>query len=148
MKKKLYSMFAMFGLFLILAASSAQAQSSDVIKFNVPFDFQVSGKTLPAGEYAVKRLSEKVILIHGVDNKVGVVAQAPGRIQARTSYAKESLVFHQYGNQYFLSQVWLRRDDDGRELNRSGEERRAAAGETLAMGGEKLRKIEIAAHAR
>ena len=148
MKKKLYSMFAMFGLFLILAASSAQAQSSDVIKVNVPFDFQVSGKTLPAGEYAVMRFSEKVILIRGVDTKTSVVAQAPGRIQAGASYAKERLIFHQYGDQYFLSQVWLRRDDDGRELNRSGEERRAAAGEKLAANGKKLRKVEIAAHAR
>jgi len=141
-------MFAMFGLFLILAASSAQAQSSDVIKVNVPFDFQVSGKTLPAGEYAVMRFSEKVILIRSVDHKTSVVAQAPERIQAGANDVTERLVFHQYGGQYFLSQVWLRRDEDGRELGPSGDERRAAAGEKLAMGGKKLRKIEIAAHAR
>jgi hypothetical protein len=138
----------MFGLFLILVASSAQAQSSDIIKVNVPFDFQVSGKTLPAGEYTVKRLTEKVVLIQSVDNKTSVVAQAPGRIQAGANDATERLVFHQYGDQYFLSQVWLSRDEDGRELNRSGDERRTAAGENLAMGGKQLRQIEVAASAR
>lgn len=87
MTKKLYSMFAMFGLFLMLAVSSAQAQSGDLIKVSVPFDFQVSGKTLPVGEYAVKRFSEKVILLWSVDKKTSVVTEAPGRIQAGANKA-------------------------------------------------------------
>jgi len=147
MTKKLYSMFAMLGLFFVLAVSSAQAQSSDLIKVNVPFDFQVSGKTLPAGEYAIKRVSEKVLLIRNAEGKGEAMVQAPSRIQGPVN-KQERLVFHQYGDQYFLSQVWLNRQGDGRELNRSSEERRAAAGETLAANGKKLRKIEVAAHAR
>lgn len=36
----------------------AQAQSPDYLKVNVPFDFVAGNKTLPAGEYQVRRVNE------------------------------------------------------------------------------------------
>src|SRR5205085_5482669 len=102
MSKKLYSMFALFGLFLTLAVSSAQAKPGGLIKINVPFDFQVNGKTLPAGEYAVKRLSENVLLIRSADGNAQAIAPVSGRVQTNAKEAEERLVFHQYGGQYFL----------------------------------------------
>lgn len=35
-----------------------QAQSPDYLKINVPFDFVSGNKTLPAGEYQVRRVNE------------------------------------------------------------------------------------------
>jgi len=150
MTKKLYSMFAMFGLFLALAASSAQAQPGDLLNVNVPFDFQIGSKTLPAGEYTVKRLSQSTLLFRSADGTESAIAQAMENLQAGWSEkeAKERLVFHQYGGQYYLAQVWMTRDGDGRALKRSKEERRAAEEQNLAAGGKKLRKVEVAAHAR
>lgn len=150
MAKKIYSMFAMFGLLLALAVVSAQAKQGEILEVNIPFDFQVGGKTLPAGEYAVKQLSDKALLIRSADGKAQTIIQSPGRVQANVSEtgAKQRLVFHQYGDQFFLSQVWMTTDGDGRELNRSNAERRAASGQTLVTDGQRVRKVEVAARAR
>ena len=36
----------------------AQAQSPDYLKVNVPFDFVAGNKTLPAGEYQLRRIND------------------------------------------------------------------------------------------
>lgn len=144
-------MFAMFGLLLALGVVSVQAQPGDLIEVKVPFDFQISGKTLPAGEYTVKRLSDKAMQIRSGDGRVSAIAQAPTRVQAEVigKEAKAGLVFHQYGEQYFLSQIWMTKDGDGQELNRTNDEGRAAGQQqNLAANGKRLRRVEIEAHAR
>ena len=80
---------------------------------------------------------------------MNAIAQVLESVRAGVSEQEAGLVFHQYGDQYFLSQIWMTRDGDGRELNRSSDERRAAAAEqNLASNGKKLRRVEISAHAR
>lgn len=150
MTKKLYSTFAMMGLFLMLAFVSVSAQSKGKIEINVPFDFSLGKQTLPAGAYSIKQLSQNSVLVESVDGQTRVIAQTPGRVQmdANEKAPQEKLVFHQYGNQYFLAQVWMVRGSDGRELNQSSAERQAAREQKLATGGAKLKKVEIAARER
>lgn len=40
------------------ALGIAQAQSPDFLKVNVPFDFVAGNRTLPAGEYQLRRVNE------------------------------------------------------------------------------------------
>ncbi|MDT4955445.1 MAG: hypothetical protein QOJ02_3583 [Acidobacteriota bacterium] len=150
MTKKLYSAFAMLSLVLMLAVISVQAQSRGKIEVNVPFEFSLGNKTLPAGAYSVRQLSRNSILIESADGQTRVIAQTPGTAQAGEGEraTQERLVFHQYGNQYFLAQVWMTRGSDGRELSQSGAERQAAKEQKLASGGAKLKKVEVAASAR
>jgi hypothetical protein len=140
----------MLSLILMLAVVSVQAQSGMRVEVNIPFDFTLGNKTLPAGVYSIREYSQKSILIVSADGKTRVLAMTPGtaRTEANGGAAQERVVFHQYGDQYFLAQVWMMRGSDGRELNRSSAERQAAKEQKLASAGAKLKEVEVAVRAR
>ncbi|MDT4898508.1 MAG: hypothetical protein QOH25_3585 [Acidobacteriota bacterium] len=150
MKNKLYGTFAMLSIMVMLAVVSVQAQSRGKLEVNIPFEFQIGSQTLPAGSYSVKRLTQNSILVQGEDGKGSAIAQTTGTIQAKTNEtaAREKLVFHKYGSQYFLSQVWMVRGSDGRALNQTDAERQAAKEQNLARSGAKPRNVEVAARVR
>lgn len=150
MSRKLYSTFAMLSLLVTLAVVSVQAQSRGKIAATIPFEFQIGNKTLPAGEYSVKPLTQNSMLVQSEDGQASAIVVTNNRVQADINGkdARERLVFHQYGSKYFLSQVWLVRGGDGRELNKTGAERQAAKEQNLAGGGVKIQKVEVEARAR
>jgi hypothetical protein len=151
MKKKLYSTFAMMSLFIALAITSVQAESLGKLDINIPFEFNVGSKTLPAGEYSVKRLTQTSMLVISADGKQSAIALTIGSTQqgANEKRAAEKLVFRQYGNQYFLSQVWMARDGEGRSLSKSDAERKAASTiKLVANDSEPLTVVVAAKRAR
>ena len=148
MTKKLYSTFAMLSLLLLLGVVSVQAQSRGKLEVSIPFDFQVGSKMLPAGEYTVKQLTPNSVLVQSADGKQSALAQTPRAAQASEKALQEKLVFRQYGDQYFLSQVWMVRGSNGRELIKSDAERQAAREQKLAQDGATPRKVEVAARVR
>jgi hypothetical protein len=119
MKRQLHTLVGV--LALVLGASSAFGQTIRV-KVNVPFDFIVTGKTLPAGAYAVRFDGGKSILsVLGVDSRQTTMflARETGELD---SAAQTKLVFRQYGNRYFLRQVWMAGNSEGIELPKSKRE--------------------------
>jgi hypothetical protein len=94
----------------VLAALSAPVEAADV-RCKVPFSFAVSGTTLPAGTYIVSATQGR-LFIRGFDHG-GAFALATGVRSGKDTEAK--LVFHKYGDQYFLRQVWVG-DGSGHEL--------------------------------
>ena len=148
MTRKLYSTFAMLGLFLMLAVGSVQAQSGGKLEVTVPFDFQIGGEVLPAGAYSIKRLTQNSMVIESADGQQRVIAQTPGAVEKSGTAARERVVFRQYGEQYFLAQVWMVRDGAGRGLIKSDAERQAARAQSLAGGSSRPRQVEVAASAR
>jgi hypothetical protein len=148
MTKKLYSALAMLSLLFMLAVTSVQAQSGDSLQANIRFDFQVGDKVLPAGEYTVRRMSASTLLIQSADGRERLVAQTWNKIDGSGKATRVKLVFHQYGDQYFLSQVWMNRGGDGREVMTSDAEREAAKAQTLAGGDKKPRTVEVVAGGR
>ena len=147
MRKQLFATLATLSLLFVLTIVSVQAQSKNRITAHVPFDFQVGEKTLPAGDYSVKRLSQNTLLVESADGEQSAIAQAPrnveGNVNAKPS--REKLVFRQYGDQYFLAQVWMIRGNMGRDINMSGAERKAAAELKLAQHDAKPQVIEVSA---
>jgi len=83
-------------------AGIAQAQDREV-RANVPFDFVVASKHLPSGSYQFLAESNGTILIRNASQQIFVIATAdePGRI---ASYSGR-LVFHKYGDSYFLREI-------------------------------------------
>ena len=57
MKRQLVIALTTFGLVIMLTPTSTSAQSSILLKVNIPFEFSVEGKQLPAGEYTVMVLT-------------------------------------------------------------------------------------------
>ena len=121
MKKQL---FALLGLGLLFATASAYAQTAP-LKANVPFNFIVSGNTLPAGEYTIQSLStiERVLVIRGSDKPQMVMATSCASAKPSDT---SKLVFHRYGDRYFLSQIWTAGNSSGAELPPSRREAEVA----------------------
>ena len=119
MKGKL---LALVGLSLLLAAS-ANAQS--MLKVTVPFEFIVDGQTLPAGDYMIGGLSAPTLAIQSADRNVNVMS-LPHACESLNISETSKLVFHQYGGQYFLSQIWTESNNRGREYSKSAREKELA----------------------
>jgi hypothetical protein len=115
-----------FSTALLLAASAsiAQMKQGDVTA-DIPFPFVVAQQTLPAGHYIVSPTSTDSLGIHDAHNRgMFVPTQSAERSRSDNSC---KLVFHRYGDTYFLSEVWVAGDAVGKALFRSRAERELAA---------------------
>jgi hypothetical protein len=92
----------------LVGAVTVSAQSATV-RANIPFSFVVNGSSLPAGEYTLRQQdSQRAMIIRETDNGVGDLTLAAPITAEPSQPGTARLVFHRYGNEYFLSQVWIR----------------------------------------
>jgi hypothetical protein len=108
-----------------LAAGSVRAQNAGDLAVTIPFEFAVAGKTLPAGDYYVRRRidgSRAVIRIQSKTDSASVYLTTHP-VQSSNIQNDPKLVFNKYGGQLFLSQLWLAGRSTGEELNMTGRER-------------------------
>ena len=131
MKTKLYNLMAKTGVLcavvLATACVSVQAQSLQYrIRVNIPFDFSIADKKLPAGNYSVGRA------IQNSDNTVLSILDGRGHtkemhmsipVLSADTKNQATLVFHRYGDEYFLYQVWTAGETTGRQFPKSSAER-------------------------
>jgi hypothetical protein len=124
--KKVFSVVAAGCLLSLLLVGSAGAQEPGTsIRASIPFDFVVKGKTLPAGEYEIRRLMDEPIglLIRNVHDKHdNVVFETEPKID-RAITKRDELIFNRYGDTYFLSEVVTAGEQTGEELNPGHKER-------------------------
>ena len=98
---------------------------SGAVRLKIPFAFSVADKTFAAGEYYVGAANEKAIAVRSVSGKDAAVALTNSVIDAHgTSLPR--IVFHKYGDRYFLTQAWLRASNQGREFFVSNQETKMA----------------------
>ena len=91
----------------MMAVAAVHAQSYPKVTANVPFDFTVGSHTFRAGQYTLDQagVSGPGLLIECLDHKDAAFALAHS-IQSAAARSDSRLVFHRYGNTYFLSEVW------------------------------------------
>ena len=112
-------------VFGALTVVSAHAQSGGQFVATIPFDFYAAGKTLPAGQYLVARstqTSAEGLVLRRTDGQGGVFVTTRAS-QASQIQQQSKLVFHRYGDEYFLSEIWTSGRSVGRELPISRQER-------------------------
>src|SRR5260370_4870464 len=92
------------GVIAVLTITAAHAQSA--IAVTVPFDYSAGGKVLPAGEYKVQTgLPNGLILLRNFEQ--GVSAMIFGnQVESIKPSQDAKLVFHRYGDSYFLAEIW------------------------------------------
>jgi len=128
MKRQVFGTLTMLTLLLAVLTISVSAQSERSKITNIPFDFTVGEKTLPAGEYTIepnRRDSLNVWLLQSRDGHLSALF-ATGSVRASETQEKCKFVFHKYGDQYFLSQIWTIGGNSGRELPMPRVEREVA----------------------
>jgi hypothetical protein len=135
MKKQLLSVLGMLGLLMITAPAFAQSMN---VLANVPFSFSIDKSTLPAGEYQIRAVDTPgghVLAIRNREAKIGRMFLTNSVYHSASGAYSENpkLVFKRYGDQYFLSQIWLEGNNTGRELPTSVRERELARGSTPAQ---------------
>jgi hypothetical protein len=135
---------------LLTSVASAQGQSLAYrVKVNIPFDFTVGEKKLPAGEYSIGRASQRsediVISINNLEGRTKAIRLTNATL---TTHAKKrsELVFHLYGDQHFLYQVWPAGATMGRQFPESRSERaqRQLANKTGVAENVKRKTVTIA----
>ncbi|HEY6120980.1 MAG TPA: hypothetical protein VIV66_13545 [Pyrinomonadaceae bacterium] len=94
-------------------------------KAEIPFDFIVRGKTLPAGTYVLRRINDttETLEIENFMNHEHVMFQTEA-LQSRNAPRRDALLFHRYGDTYFLRQIRVAGEADRLELAKPREERR------------------------
>jgi hypothetical protein len=105
--------FALVGLLFMLGAVSVHAQSRTRVEVNIPFDFAVGNARLKAGHYIVDFADTEKLFVTSVDGKIKVFALAPGILEPKRNDPSSRLVFHRYGNLYFLSEAWISGNGNG-----------------------------------
>jgi hypothetical protein len=117
------------GFAALLAQPAVKAQGvGTAVVANIPFAFQVGSEHLPAGTYRIELQGSDFLWVKGrADSGVMIVM----RESANRPSTDSAVVFHHYGNEYFL-----------REVRTAGSEDRLWTEETKA---EHRAKVELAA---
>ena len=121
MKRQIANLLGVLSLLLVAACANAQSVN---VKANVPFDFTVGKSNLAAGTYNIQSISTgtgQVLVIRGEDGANSMLA-SPNSAETLNPSPNSRLVFHKYGSQYFLSQIWLEGERLGREFKISRRE--------------------------
>jgi hypothetical protein len=149
MKKEILKGLTMVTLVLAIAlataAVTANAQSAKKVVADIPFAFVVGDQTLSAGEYTMKSTTAPAngLLIQNAEGQSEALRNT-FPIEPRQNRRNARLVFHRYGQRYFLAEVWTGAGNVGRHLMKSRQERaieRELA--TIASKGEQSESCEI-----
>ncbi|MBZ5657487.1 MAG: hypothetical protein LAO56_19640 [Acidobacteriia bacterium] len=97
---------------LTFAATLAQTQSKITVK--VPFNFVISDRTFPPGQYSASSSRDKLTVQDSTGKPVfiGVTNSVSGRRVGDTG----QVVFHCYGDRCFLSEFWTPTRENGNQL--------------------------------
>ena len=130
MRKKL---FALFALGLLMATASVYAQTIRV-RAEIPFNFVVTGGTLPSAEYTIQSnqsIDHLLTLSSAGQKSIVFLANPCLSLKARKVSGESKLVFRRYGDQYFLSEIWMEGSSVGYQLRKSRHELEMAQNYTV-----------------
>lgn len=135
--KKFFSAVVPLCLVALIFTAPVRAQlPGTAMRASIPFDFIVNGKTLPAGKYEIRRIDDEPtgLVIRNINEKKDNVMLSTEPVEERTVPRKSLLVFHNYGDSYFLSEVIAGGEQTGRRIAPSRAER--ALRREMAMNAE------------
>ena len=109
---------------LIAAPTGAQIPAGATERAVIPFDFVVRGKTLPAGTYTLRRFEEmpRTLEIENPSAHSHIMFETEP-LERRNVTRTDELVFHRYGDTYFLRQIRIAGEEEGLEIATSRAER-------------------------
>lgn len=124
MIRKTFTFAGTLAASFLLTANHAVAQKSHELVANIPFNFSVCGEQLQPGKYMVRPASAtnpRVLLVSNYDNR-SVIMSCAHDVNIPKPSTTGKLIFNRYGNQYFLSEVWLQGEKTGGQLSKTEKE--------------------------
>lgn len=118
MNRKLFVAVILMAMALVVNVSAQSKGRADV-----PFDFIVGDKVLQAGTYNISDVAANAIALRALRSSDAAMIQFQPADGNR--HMESKLVFHQYGDRYFLYQVWSA-DGQGMQLHQSKLEKEQA----------------------
>jgi hypothetical protein len=93
-------------LFFVPLIAAAQMVPSERVVTQVPFQFMVGNVAVPAGECTIQLADEKgwVLIVGNQNGKLSIYTLAAANVSGKKAPAS-ALVFHKYGNSYFLADL-------------------------------------------
>jgi len=83
--------------------ASAHGYAQSILRAHIPFGFTVGQKALPAGEYSISKVSDRVVELYNYEKQVRMFVPLTAAEYVGTK--PHVLVFREYGDQYFLREV-------------------------------------------
>ena len=112
----------------ITTAAQAQSATCSTLVANIPFEFSVGEKTLPAGRYSVSCTNpysdQRVLRLRSEDGRYGALVQTIAASGKPDGSAR--MVFRRYEDTYFFASVWMSANSSGFESRKCRPERRIA----------------------
>src|SRR5262245_16328027 len=117
LKKQILSVIATLTMIVPMAISGFAGLYGNV-NANIPFDFMVGDKELKAGKYSVSRLyannPDGTLVIRDTTKRSTAFSNINNIVDRGEQ--RPRLIFHRYGNQYFLAEIFDGRSGLGSAL--------------------------------
>lgn len=104
MKKQVLSIAVTASLLVALAVITACAGTSATSVSTIPFGFTAGALTVPAGTYTISETQTPGVLLLSDEQGHRHFISTQGPADSKDP-AKAELVFHRYGEQYFLARI-------------------------------------------
>jgi hypothetical protein len=124
MKRNLWQIVGLLGALLTASSTYPQSKGGNLV-VNIPFSFRVANHTLPPGRYIVEHMGDHALRIFSARKQAVLVLT--NRVERRSPVSSRKIVFHQYENAFFLSEVWDAPGSIGRSIPRPPKEVELAA---------------------
>jgi hypothetical protein len=106
MKTNVYGALMILALAMVVSISP-MAQAQNRTRANVPFEFSLEQKAMPAGLYEIGALNGSVLVVRNLETKDARLVIQSMHVEANAAAIPHAkLVFHKYGEQYFLAEIW------------------------------------------
>jgi hypothetical protein len=92
-------------LVLLLASAGAVHAQNVTATASIPFSFSVQGHNMTAGYYTISQnFASHILMVRSTDAKEAVTTLLTEMDEAKAE-GSPTLVFHRYGDRYFLAQI-------------------------------------------
>ena len=124
----LLSSFIAMVFALTIYPTQAHAQIIGDLEAKIPFQFHAGNAELPAGEYRIRMMDDSdltVMQITRMDGSASAVFQVE-EADKNSEPTKSELIFHKYGNRYFLAKLFDESNPDGSQVVESSYEKKVS----------------------
>jgi hypothetical protein len=124
MKTQLFRIALLAMVLIVVSGAMAQRRPGDLL-VNIPFSFLVDNHQMPSGRYVVVPAGNGALGMFKAEDGSPRLLMSVHSVESRSSQTPK-LVFHRYGDSYFLTEVW-NGDKIGRQLAKSKAEKELAS---------------------